>query len=150
MISDQPTGYFYAIKQLEMALRPRFMEACAAHGVTLAQYTAMTILERRPGMTSSELARRIFVRAQTMATTLDPLLERGHLRRTSDPAHGRRFLLFLTEAGVEVVVAIGKITRHIEAELVADLSEVEQEQFMSYIRRTRNEISRNRDRTSHG
>ena len=130
-------SYVYVIKQLDLALRPRFAEACATEGLTLAQYTALTVLKRLPGITSSELARRSFVRAQTMATTLDPLLESGFVRRESDPGHGRRMLLFLTERGDEVVARLSPEIETLEELLVSDLDEDERSRFADYLRRCR-------------
>ena len=135
-------GLVYIIKQLDLALRPRLFEACAAAGMTAAQYTAMTVLARRPGITSSELARRSFVRAQTMAATMDPLLEAGFVRRESDPLHRRRILLFLTESGAEAVADLTPQVEALEDLLVSDLSENEREQFGDYLRRARNALDR--------
>ncbi|MDO8381372.1 MAG: MarR family transcriptional regulator [Microbacterium sp.] len=135
-------GLVYIIKQLDLALRPRLFEACAAAGMTAAQYTAMTVLARRPGITSSELARRSFVRAQTMAATMDPLFDSGYVRRESDPLHRRRILLFLTESGAEAVAGLTPQVEALEDLLVSDLSESEREQFGDYLRRARNALDR--------
>lgn len=139
---ESSRGLVYIIKQLDLALRPRLFEACAAAGMTAAQYTAMTVLARRPGITSSELARRSFVRAQTMAATMDPLLEAGFVRRESDPLHRRRILLFLTESGAEAVADLTPQVEALEDLLVSDLSENEREQFGDYLRRARNALDR--------
>lgn len=45
--------------QLEVILRPA--------GLTALQYTALTVLERHPDLTSAQLARNSFVTAQAMA-----------------------------------------------------------------------------------
>jgi len=127
----------YVIKQLDAALRPRFADACAQQGLTLAQYTALTVLQRRPGISSAELARRSFVRAQTMASTLDPLLSAGMVRREADPSHLRRQLLYVTERGTAIVDALSPRIESLEALLVSDLSEDERLLFADYLRRAR-------------
>lgn len=139
---ERNTNFVYMIKQLELGLRPRFFEACAAAQLSAAQYTAMTVLTRRSGITSSELARRSFVRAQTMAATIDPLLEAGYVRRERDPQHGRRILLSLTDKGVEVVAAASPRFDALEELFVSDLSAQEQDQFADYLRRCRNTLER--------
>ncbi|MGM0928865.1 MAG: MarR family winged helix-turn-helix transcriptional regulator [Actinomycetota bacterium] len=144
--TEAPSGYFYIIKQLELALRPRFTEVCSAHSVTLAQYTALTFLERSPGMSGSELARRIFVRAQTIAKAVDPLVDQGLVRREPDPGHGRRILLFLTERGLATVHSIAPQISQIEEELLVDLTAEERRQFLDHLRRTRNTFVRTNDR----
>lgn len=130
----------YLIKQLDLALRPRLFEACAGAGLTIAQYTAMTVLARHPGITSSELARRLFVRAQTMAATMDPLLEAGLVARESDPQHGRRILLRLTERAADTVAALAPQVDALEELLVSELSPQERAQFADYLRRCRDAL----------
>ena len=84
----QTSNFTYVIKQVEMALRPHFLAVCKQANLTPAQYTALSVLERRPGLTSSELARRSLVRAQTMAATSNPCSRRvssvgNRIRRTA-------------------------------------------------------------------
>jgi DNA-binding MarR family transcriptional regulator len=131
------SNFTYVIKQLELALRPYIDGACAAAGMTTAQYTALTVLDRRPGITSSELARRSFVRAQTMAQTMDPMLEEGLVRRERDPQHARRLLLFLTDKGRAAMAEAAPRVRELETLLMTDFTEEEGEAFADYLRRAR-------------
>ena len=131
------TNFTYVIKQLELALRPYFEEACAAAGMTAAQYTALTVLEQRPDITSSELARRSFVRAQTMAQTMDPLLEAGLVRRERDPGNARRLLLHLTERGEEAIAQSRPRVDQLEELLMTGFSDSESTAFADYLRRAR-------------
>jgi len=136
-VEPQRSTIVYVVKQLELALRPRFLAACAEAGMTGAQYTALTVLERRPGITSSELARRSFVRAQTMAATIDPLLEAGLVRREPDPEHGRRMLLFLTEAGAAAIETLDPQVAGVEELMLADFDADERATFADLLRRAR-------------
>lgn len=132
---ESSSSYVYIIKELEVLLRPRFIEACADQSVTWTQYTALTVLQRHPGITSSELARRSFVRAQSMAETMEPLITAGLVRREQDESHARRKLLFLTPAGAETIAQVQPAVQRLEDELVGGLSPVEREQFADYLRR---------------
>jgi len=138
--ASERAGFTYVIKQLELALRPRFLEACARGGLTGAQFTALTVLHRRPGTTSSELARRSFVRAQTMAAIVDPLMESGLVRREQDPSHRRRWLLFLTERGERVVARLSPDIAAIEEEMLGGLSEAERRQLADLLDRCRRNL----------
>jgi len=131
------TNFTYVIKQLELALRPYFEEVCAQAGMTIAQFTALTVLERRPGITSSELARRSFVRAQTMAQTMDPLLDAGLVRRERDPDHARRLLLFLTDEGAAAVARTAPRLAELERLLTTGFAEEETAALADYLRRAR-------------
>lgn len=134
------TNFTYVIKQLELALRPYIDNACAAAGMTTAQYTALTVLERRPGITSSELARRSFVRAQTMAQTIDPMLVTGLVRRERDPEHGRRLLLYITEKGADAIAQATPRVAELESLLTTGFSNDEGAAFADYLRRARHSL----------
>ena len=86
----------YLIKQVELAVRAELDRVAGAHDLTAVQYTALTVLERHPDMTSAALARNSFVRAQTMAEMVTFLLDRGLVTRKRDPDNRRQYLLSLT------------------------------------------------------
>jgi hypothetical protein len=76
----------YLMKQVELAVRPRLDDMLRPTGLTALQYTAMTVLEGHPDLTASQLARRSFVTAQTMADMVTALLGRDLIERHRDPA----------------------------------------------------------------
>lgn len=139
---DYPDGYLiYLVKQVELGLRRPFEELLASQGISIAGYTALTVLHNRPGITSSELARRSFVRAQTMAETVTGLTEAGLVRREKDPAHGRQILLFLTPAGIDRVAAISPAVARLEAAMVRALDDVEQTELVRSLRACRDALA---------
>lgn len=133
----EPGSLIYALKQLDTILRPRFMQVCSDHGLTAAQYTALTVLSRRPALTSSELARRSFVSAQSMAETLEPLLERGLVTRAPDPDHARRMLLELTASGESVIEDASPDVSDLEESMVVGLSREDRIQLENLVRTCR-------------
>ncbi|MEO9247440.1 MarR family transcriptional regulator [Citricoccus nitrophenolicus] len=132
-------GWFiYTIKQLEMGLRaPLEQAAQRGAGLTTAQYTALSVLDRWPGTTSSDVARRSFVRAQSMAETMTPLIESGYVRRERDPENGRRFPLYLTAKGHEVLESVREPVSALERDLLAALPPSERGQFATFLRACR-------------
>ena len=64
---ERDVTLLYLIKQVELAVRQALDDVVATADLTTLQYTALTVLERHPGITSAELARNSFVRAQSMA-----------------------------------------------------------------------------------
>lgn len=137
-----PDGYLiYLVKQVELGLRRPFEELLAEQGISIAGYTALTVLHNRPGITSSELARRSFVRAQTMAETITGLTEAGLVRREKDPAHGRQILLFLTPAGIDRVAALDPAVSRLESHMVAALDDAEQTELIRALRACRDALA---------
>jgi DNA-binding MarR family transcriptional regulator len=136
-----PDGYLiYLIKQVEMGMRRPFEELIVEHGISTAGYTALTVLQNRPGITSSELARRSFVRAQTMAETVTALGEAGLVRREKDPAHGRQILLFITDQGTERVASLAEDVVQLETHMLARLQADEPAELIRVLREVRDAL----------
>lgn len=133
-------GLSYLIRQIELGVRRPIFEIVSKHGSNYAQYTALSVLMRRPGLISSELARRSLVKAQTMAETITALVQEGLVRREQDPDHGRQILLFITDAGVERVTAISREVRQFEDDVLRDFSDSEVEILISDLRRLRSAV----------
>jgi DNA-binding MarR family transcriptional regulator len=130
----------YMIKLLETGLRPSFEGVLRQHGFTAAQFTALSVLRIRPGITSSELARRSFVRAQSMAETVGHLMDRELLEREPDPAHARRLLLYTTAKGLAELAEAETSVADIERSILSDIGVEERERLMSTLRRLRQNI----------
>jgi DNA-binding MarR family transcriptional regulator len=113
----------YLMKQVELAVRARLEELARPVGLTALQYTAMTVLERHPDLTSAHLARHSFVRTQSMSDLVTALLERGLIERHRDPADRRRLVIALTDAGRRLLDQLRPEVVALEDEMLAPLSE---------------------------
>src|SRR5919206_2906064 len=80
----------YAVKQVELVVRAHLDELLRPSAITALQYTALTVLDRRGGLTTAELARNSFVTPQTMGDLVTALERRGLVERRPDPANRRR------------------------------------------------------------
>lgn len=137
---DSDRGLIYLVKQVELGVRRPFLERVEEHGLNYAQYTALTVLHRLPGITSSELARRSFVRAQTMAEVVAALVEMGFARREADPSHGRQILLYITPAGEEKILDVAPHVRDVEDRMLSGMTPEQVEQFAALLRLARNAL----------
>ncbi len=118
----EPPTLLYLMKQVELAIRARLDELVRPEGLTALQYTALTVLERHPEMTSARLARHSFVTAQSMADMVTSLRARGLVERHRDAADRRRLVLSLTDKGQELLDGYRPAVAGLEAEMLAGLS----------------------------
>src|SRR5919112_2286157 len=93
----------YLVKRLEMAERARMDEVLRPLGVTLHQYTALSILERREGLSSAQLARRHVVTPQAMHQLIATMERDRLIERRPDEANRRILRAWLTGHGVDVL-----------------------------------------------
>lgn len=93
----------YRLKQTQSALRSRMDEALRPLNLTTPQYSCLEAIERHPGSSNSEIARRVFVSRQTMSTLLRGLQQRGLVARADRSTAGRALPLSVTDAGRRVL-----------------------------------------------
>jgi DNA-binding MarR family transcriptional regulator len=127
----------YEVKQVELAVRALMDEVLRPAGVTTLQYTALTVLARREGVTSAELARNSFVTAQTMTDMVAALERRELIVRAQDPAHGRRLLISLSDKGRAFLEEHAADIAAIEEQMVSRLSKGERTALHDMLNRCR-------------
>lgn len=93
------------VKQLELAIRADMDAMARAHGLTALQYTALTVLQRDPGMSGAQLARRSFVSAQAGSEMIAHLERKGLVSRAPHPDNQRILCVSLTDEGHAAVEA---------------------------------------------
>jgi DNA-binding MarR family transcriptional regulator len=119
---EAPPTLLYLMKQVELAVRARLDELVRPAGLTALQYTALTVLERHPDLTSAHLARNSFVTAQSMADMVTALRSRGLIDRRRDPVDRRRLVLSLTDSGKALLDGYRQAVVDLESEMLSDLS----------------------------
>ncbi len=117
---DQAVGY--VLKQAATALRAAMDTVLRPLELTVAQYACLEVLDQRPGMSSSELARATFVTRQSMGSVLQGLARRGLLTRAPAAAHGKALPTELTDAGRARLRAASTAVRAIEEQMLEPLT----------------------------
>ncbi|GAA4402358.1 MarR family winged helix-turn-helix transcriptional regulator [Tsukamurella soli] len=123
----------YAIKQVELAVRSRMDAVLAPSGITPLQYTALTVLHRRDGLSVAQLARNSFVTAQTMGEMITVLEHRGLVSRRVDPTSRRRTLTSVTQAGLDLLTEYDTKVAELEESMVATLTPRQRHAFATYL-----------------
>ena len=78
----------YLVGRIDQAIRRELRQRLAHFKLTVTEFTALSVLARRPGLSNAQLARRALVRPQSMIQVLAELEHRGLVARTVDPGHG--------------------------------------------------------------
>lgn len=81
----------------------RFRQVPPGGGLPLPERSALSRLDRHGPSTAADLARLEQITPQAMATTLRSLEQRRLVERRPDPADGRRIILSITPAGLELL-----------------------------------------------
>ena len=121
----------YVIGRLDRLVRRRLNEALRHHGLTLSEYTALSVIRARSGLSNAQLARRSLITPQSMNEVLAALSERALITRSPDPAHGRIMRTELTRAGTSVLVLCDRAADELEAEMLHGLGAAERASLLA-------------------
>lgn len=138
---DPDVTLLYLIKQVELAVKQGLDDVVAAADLTTLQYTALTVLERHPGITSADLARNSFVRAQSMAEMVTYLVGRGVVARERDETNRKQYLLSLTPEGQQVLDGLYGAVADLEARMLEGFDTGQTEILRTYLVRCRHSLS---------
>ncbi|MCJ2094585.1 MarR family transcriptional regulator [Methylobacterium sp. J-072] len=112
----------YLLRQAAHAHRQHVEQRLGNLGLTLPQFSVLTMLAAYPGHSSADLARLALVTPQTMSVIVANLLKAGLIVRTPHRVHGRIQTIALTDAGEAMIKAAKKRVYALEAEMLADLA----------------------------
>lgn len=121
MIGESPLT-LYLVKQLESAIRARLDTALRQYRITTVQYTALSVLQHRGDLSSAQLARRSFVRAQTMHETVVGLERQGLIERHPSATRKHVLLARLTPEGRAKLAECWAETERIEQDMLRGLA----------------------------
>jgi DNA-binding MarR family transcriptional regulator len=123
----------YVVARLDRVLRRAIETAVNEFGLSVTQYTLLSVLASQPDLSSAQLARRAYVSPQSMNETLLNLEKEELLKRTPDPNHGRILRTRLTPKGRRLVERCDKKVAQIEAAMTAGMTKERQDLLRSMV-----------------
>ena len=120
-VEPAPPRVSYLVARLDRLLRLWLAEVLAPFGVSLPEYTAMSILGRRAGLTNAQLARRTYVSPQAMQQIIEGLIARGLILRAPDRSRGRVLPATLTAAGRDLLARCDVAVDGLEERMMGSL-----------------------------
>lgn len=124
-MAGSPPMTTYLVKQAESAIRAHLDTVLRAHTLTTVQYTALTVLEHRADLSSAQLARRSFVKPQTMHELVIGLERQGLIERNPSPDQRHVLLIRLSTDGHKKLAECHADVDQIERRMLEDLSAAE-------------------------
>jgi DNA-binding MarR family transcriptional regulator len=114
----------YLLRQAWNAFRTAMDAALRAEGLSGAQYAALSVLARDPGLSGADLARACNTTPQAINGVVATLERGGLVARRAHPSHGRILQAFLTDEGRRrldrATPAVRAVERSIERGLADD------------------------------
>jgi DNA-binding MarR family transcriptional regulator len=120
------TSLGYLLKQAQSALRAAMEEVLRPLGMSVTRYACLELLDQRPGLSNSELARGAFVTRQSMNVLLRALEQEGFVTRPAEAPVGKVLPARLTPHGRRSLEKATVAVRAVELRMLAGMSETEQ------------------------
>lgn len=117
------------VKGVQSVLHQRMDEALNPLGLSVPQYVCLQHLHDSPGITSSELARRVFVSRQSMNVLLVGLEKRGLVERSHEPAPRRERATVLTEQAAVLVLQAREQVAKVVARMTSGWEDARRREF---------------------
>ncbi|MFZ1995411.1 MAG: MarR family transcriptional regulator [Solirubrobacteraceae bacterium] len=129
----------YAIGRYDTALRNELKRRLRPVSLTIPEFTTLSVLSGRSGLSNAQLARRALVTPQAMNQVLGALEEKGLVRRQASPGssangHHRARGARLTAKGARHVQRCERIVDDIEAASFPGMTAAERVAFASLLR----------------
>jgi DNA-binding MarR family transcriptional regulator len=128
-VPDSSPRVSYVVARLDRAVRREIDDRVRPHGLTATQYTALSVLARRTGLSNAQLARRSYVTPQSMSQLIAAVERAGLIERTPDPAHRRILRAQLTRKGRRVLAACDEAVDDMERKMLRDIPAHDRELF---------------------
>jgi DNA-binding MarR family transcriptional regulator len=85
----EEASLIYIVGRVNQGVRREMRARLAPLNLSVQEYTALSVLRARPGLSNAQLARRSLVTPQSMIEILAKLERRGLVKRAVDPEHAR-------------------------------------------------------------
>lgn len=125
--SPRPSGTsdgrrtLYLLKNADLSVRTLAEPLLRGAGLTLAQYTFLSVLGSREDLSSAALARRMGMTPQSANEVILALAKEGLIERISDPRNARIQLIKVTRTGAERLRSGEVLMDHVERTLLDGL-----------------------------
>ncbi|MGN6488429.1 MAG: MarR family winged helix-turn-helix transcriptional regulator [Devosia sp.] len=134
-----PLGYL--VHEVARLMKRRFEEEARSHGLTLAQWRALSQVATHDCITQREIADSMDADPMTVSGILDRLEKRGLIERYADPSDSRAKLARLTPAGEELFQIARNFGLAMYQTAIAGLSAGEREALQAGLEKMRANLS---------
>ncbi len=130
MGSAQPS-LIYAVGRANQGILREMRARLAPLSLSVQEYTTLSVLAARPGLSNAQLARRALVAPQSMIEIVAKLEDRQLVRRTVDPSNARVLRAELTPSGRALARRADPVIAEVEAYVLDALPTGEREVVVS-------------------
>ncbi len=127
----------YHLRKAQLAVFQDFARTVGAGELTPAQFAALVVIERNPGLSQTGLGQTLIIDRSTLVAIIDRLETRGLVKRADSPRDRRSYALHISEAGRDLLHELVARVRAHEAHIAGDLDADEKAVLVGLLSRIR-------------
>lgn len=138
---DPDRSFGFNLYDAARLLRREFERRARRHGVTRAQWVALTWIARQPGLRQSQLADVLEVTPIAVARLVDRMEGEGLVQRRPDPDDRRAWQLHLTAKARDSLETLRAIGRTVRDDALAGIPTADQDVLLAALMRIRDNLA---------
>jgi MarR family transcriptional regulator, transcriptional regulator for hemolysin len=127
----------FMLQDVARLMRCEYNRRVQELALTQAQWRALSILSRKPGLRQNQLAEMLEMQPISIGRLIDRLQAAGWVERKADPTDRRALQLYLTAQSEPILAQLKKHGAACRAAVLAGVSEEEQREFLDILSRMR-------------
>lgn len=113
----------YVLRRAQLVVFQDFFAAFAPFDIRPAQFSVLTVIERNPGLTQSQVAEVLGIKRTNFVGMLDALEARGLTERRQVARDKRSYALYLTAEGAALMRKLKPVLKAHEARMIEKVGE---------------------------
>jgi DNA-binding MarR family transcriptional regulator len=123
----------YVLRRAQLVVFQDFFAAFAPFDISPAQFSVLTVIERNPGLTQSQVAAALGIKRTNFVGLLNELEKRVLAERQQVSGDKRSYALYLTAEGAALMRKLRPVLKAHEARMVAKVGEDGRDQLVALL-----------------
>jgi len=123
----------YVLRRAQLEVFQDFFSAFAPFDIRPAQYSVLTVIERNPGLTQSQVAEALGIKRTNFVGMLDALEARKLAERRQTAGDKRSYALYLTADGTALMRKLKPVLKTHETRMIAKIGEDGRDQLIALL-----------------
>lgn len=124
----------YVLRRAQLVVFQDFFQAFAPFNISPAQFSVLTVIERNPGLTQSQVAAALGIKRTNFVGLLDELERRALAERRQAARDKRSYALYLTTEGAALMRKLKPVLKAHESRMVARIGEAGRDRLIELLR----------------
>src|SRR5690349_4096466 len=124
----------YVLRRAQLVVFQDFFQAFAPFNISPAQFSVLTVIERNPGLTQSQVAAALGIKRTNFVGLLDELERRALAERRQAARDKRSYALYLTADGVALMRKLKPVLKAHESRMISRIGEAGRDRLVELLR----------------